>query len=109
MSGFILCFYTGYGWCDDATHLIWESSYTKTPPVIDGKMDEVWGRTKPLTVTIREAIGGDNPRQVVLRALHSDDTFYVMAQWPDVTKSDMRDPYVWSNEKKDYRTPIETG
>lgn len=105
MSGFILCFYAAYGWCDDSTHLIWESSFTKTLPVIDGKMEEVWKRTKPLTVTVREAIGGDNPRQVVLRALHSDDTFYVMAQWPDVTKSDMRDPYIWNAEKKDYDRP----
>jgi hypothetical protein len=78
MSGFILCFYAEYGWCDDPTHLIWESSYTKTPPVIDGKMEEVWERTKPLTVTVREAIGGDNPGQVVLRALHTDDTLFVM-------------------------------
>ncbi|MBM4067095.1 MAG: hypothetical protein FJ266_15925 [Planctomycetes bacterium] len=105
MSGFILCFYAEYGWCDDPTHLTWESSYTKTPPVIDGKMDEIWGRAKPLAVTIREAIGGDNPGQVVLRALHTDDTIYVMAQWPDVTKSDMRDPYIWNAEKKDYERP----
>jgi hypothetical protein len=28
-----------------------------------------------------------------------------MAQWPDETKSDMRDPYVWNVEKKDYERP----
>jgi len=105
MSGFILCFYAEDGWCDDPTHLIWESSFTKTPPVIDGKIEEVWERTKPLTVTVREAIGGDNPRQIVLCALHSDDTFYVMAQWPDDTKSVMRDPYIWNAEKKAYDRP----
>ena len=105
MSGFILCFYAEYGWCDDPAHLIWESSYTKTQPVIDGKMEEVWKRTKPLTVTVREAIGGDNPGQVVLRALNTDDTLYVMAQWPDNTKSVMRDPYIWNAEKKAYDRP----
>ena len=105
MSGFILCFYAEYGWCDDPAHLIWESSYTKTPPVIDGKMEEVWERTKPLTVTVREAIGGDNPGQVVLRALNTDDTLYVMAQWPDNTKNVMRDPYIWNAEKKAYDRP----
>ena len=105
MSGFILCFYAEYGWCDDPTRLIWESSYTKTPPVIDGKMEEVWERTKPLTVTVREAIGGDNPGQVVLRALNTDDTLYVMVQWPDDTKSIMRDPYIWNAEKKAYERP----
>ena len=105
MSGFILCFYAGYGWCNDSAQLTWESSYTKTPPVLDGNMDDIWGRAKPLAVTVREAIGGDNSGQVVLRALHTDDTFYVMAQWHDDTKSDMRDPYVWNAEKKDYERP----
>lgn len=50
-------------------------------------------------------MGGDNPAGVVLRALHTDDTFYVMAQWPDDTKSDMRDPYIWNAEKKIYERP----
>ncbi len=81
------------------------SFYTKAPPVIDGKRDEVWKKAKPLTITVREAIGGDNPRQVVLQALHTDDSFYIMAQWPDETKSDLRDPYVWNAEKKEYERP----
>lgn len=94
-----------YGWGNEIEPPVWESSYTKTPPTIDGKMDEIWGEAKPLTVTVREAIGGHNPKPVVLRALHTDDNFYVMAQWPDETKSDMRDPYVWNVEKKDYERP----
>lgn len=105
MGSFLLCFYTGYGWCNDSMHLIWESSYTKTPPVVDGKREDVWERAKPLIVTVREAIGGDNPGQVVLRALNTDDTLYVMVQWPDNTKSDMRDPYIWNAEKKEYDRP----
>ncbi|MGR3310754.1 MAG: ethylbenzene dehydrogenase-related protein [Candidatus Brocadiales bacterium] len=94
-----------YGWSDESIPLVWESSYTKTPPIIDGKMDEVWEKAKPLIVTVREAMGGDNPKRVVLRALHTDDTFYMVTQWPDNTKSDMRDPYVWNAEKEDYERP----
>lgn len=105
ISGFFLFFYSEYGWSAESSSLIWESSYTKTLPSIDGKVDEVWEKAKPLTVTVRKAIGGDNPRQVILRALHTDDTFYMMAQWPDDTRSDMRDPYVWNAEKKDYERP----
>lgn len=105
VSGFFLLFYPAYGWSTESTELIWESSYTKTPPIIDGKVDEVWKKAKPLTVTVREAIGGDNPNPVVLRALHNDDTFYMMAQWHDDTRSDMRDPYVWNAVKKDYERP----
>src|SRR3990167_2779807 len=102
---FLLCFYTTYGWCVESSSLVWESSYTKTSPTIDGNVDNIWQQAKSLTVIVREAIGGDNPVEVVLRALHNDDTLYVMAQWPDNTKSDIRDPYIWNAEKKDYERP----
>lgn len=102
---FLLCIYSDYGWCDESTSLIWESSYIKTAPTIDGKVDEVWEKAKSVTIMVREAMGGDNPVAVVLRALHSEDTLYVLAQWPDNTKSDMRDPYIWNAEKKDYERP----
>ena len=95
----------GYGWSFDSETPIWESYYTKTPPIIDGKMDEIWGKAKPLTVIVREAVGADNPKTVILRSLHTDDTFYMIAQWPDVTKSDMRDPYVWNTEREKYERP----
>ena len=105
ISGFLLCFYSDYVWCGELSPLVWESSYTKIPPAIDGKMDKIWEQAKPLTVVVKEAMGGDNPTEVVLRALHTEDTFYVLAQWPDSTKSDMRDPYTWNVQKKDYERP----
>ena len=82
--------------------LRWESSFTAAAPAIDGAMDDLWERSKPLTVVVREAVGGHNPRSVVLRSLHSDDHLYVLAQWPDTTKSDMRDPYLWNAVSKSY-------
>ncbi len=105
MSGLLLCFYSDYGWSATSTSLVWESSYTKTSPTVDGKMDKIWEQARPLTVVVREAMGGDNPTEVVLRALHTDDTLYVLAQWPDDTKNDMRDPYIWNEAKKDYDRP----
>jgi Ethylbenzene dehydrogenase. len=68
-------------------------------------MEKIWEQAKPFTVVVREAMGGNNPTEVVLRALHTDDTLYVLAQWPDDTKSDMRDPYIWNESKKDYDRP----
>ncbi|MCH7910412.1 MAG: hypothetical protein IIB38_12440, partial [Candidatus Hydrogenedentes bacterium] len=85
--------------------LVWTSTYTASPPGIDGQIDEVWANAKPLTLTIREALGSGDPTQVVLRALHTDDSLYVLAQWPDTTRSDMRDPYIWNDEKKEYERP----
>lgn len=95
----------GWGWTQDPVPLVWHSIYTKTPPRIDGESDDVWKTAKPLTVMVREAMGGDHPKPVTLRALYTDDTLYVLAQWPDDTKSDMRDPYVWNPEIQRYERP----
>ena len=95
----------GWGWTQDPVPLVWNSTYTKTPPRIDGVLDEVWNTAAPLTVMVREAMGGDHPRPVTLRALHTDDALYVFAQWPDDTKSDLRDPYVWDPEAQGYKRP----
>ena len=87
------------------TALLWQSSYTSMVPEIDGELDEVWENSKPLLVEVREAVGGHNPRTVVLRALHTDDRVYVSAQWPDATRSDIRDPYVWNTNENKYERP----
>lgn len=84
---------------------VWESTYTKTAPTLDGKLEDVWQTAKPITVVVRKALGGDRARPVALRALHTDDTFYMAAQWPDETKSDLRDPYVWNAAQNVYERP----
>ena len=84
---------------------LWESRHTSTVPEIDGSIDPVWETAKPLLVTVREAFGGNNPVTVELRALHTDVALYVLARWPDATKSDMRDPYVWSSATNAYERP----
>lgn len=89
----------------DEQPLVWEAAYTTSPPTVDGTVDRVWDKAKPLTVVVREAMGGGNPRRVVLRALYTDDTLYVLSEWPDATRSDMRDPYVWNPQKKQYERP----
>ncbi len=101
----LLMLQSQYGWCNESSAQIWKSSYTKSPPLIDGMIDDVWNNALPLTVKVREAMGGDNPFPVELRALHTDDTLYVMARWPDNTKSDMRDPYVWNAGLNSYERP----
>ncbi len=88
-----------------AAGLVWQSRHTTVPPQVDGVVDEVWRTARPLKVVVREAFGGGNPKTVVLRALHTDEKVYVMARWPDATKSDMRDPYVWNAAERVYRRP----
>ncbi|HHT9106486.1 MAG TPA: ethylbenzene dehydrogenase-related protein [Candidatus Wujingus californicus] len=105
ISSFFLCFYSICGWCGESEYIVWTSHYTKIPPVVDGKMDKAWETATFVTVMAREAIGGDKPIPVILRALHTEDTLYVMAKWHDTTKSDMRDPFIWNAEKKDYDRP----
>jgi len=54
---------------------------------------------------VRKALGGQRPTPVVLRALHTQDSLFVLAQWPDATRSDMRDPFVWNAAKQMYERP----
>ena len=89
----------------DESPLVWEASFTPNPPSIDGQIDNSWSKAKPLTVVVREALGGTRPRQVILRALYTDDSLYVLATWLDATRSDMRDPYVWDAKKNEYQRP----
>jgi hypothetical protein len=81
------------------------ATFTVELPTMDGKIDMPWEVAVPLTVTVREAFGGGDSKQVVLRALYTDEQFFVLAEWPDTTLSDMRDPYVWSTETKQYERP----
>lgn len=85
--------------------LQWESVRVKAPPEIDGEVDSVWSEAVPLLVPVREAFGGGAEREVKLKALHTSDTLYVLAEWSDDTRSDMRDPYIWNQDKKDYDRP----
>lgn len=95
----------GAGWSDESRVPVWESVRVSQAPVLDGQVDEVWAKARPLTIYVREAMGGDHPKQVVLRSVHTADSFFVLAQWPDATRSDMRDPYVWNKEQQVYDRP----
>jgi hypothetical protein len=89
----------------EAPPLEWLSTYVEQAPVLDGKQDDAWKQAIPLSVPVREALGGGAPTEVILRALHTDDSLYVLAQWPDVTASEQRDPYVWNATANNYDRP----
>lgn len=85
--------------------VVWQAAPIDQAPIIDGVQDEVWSKAKPVTVEVREAIGGAGQRTVTLRAVYTNDTLYVLAQWKDATRSDVRDPYVWNASKNAYERP----
>lgn len=89
----------------EAAPIEWTSTRVETAPVLDGQADAVWSKAVPLQVTVREAIGGTAPRVVTLRAVHTEDALFVLAQWPDATHSAMRDPYVWNAAQSVYDRP----
>jgi hypothetical protein len=82
--------------------LVWNVAHATEPPAVDGQAEALWEKAAALTVTVRKTLRPDQSRSVRLRALHCRDTIYVLAQWPDATRSDMRDPYVWNNAKQAY-------
>ena len=84
---------------------LWVSTHVDSAPALDGDIEGLWSQAVPLSVTVREALGAGAPITVILRALHTDDAFFVLAQWPDATRSDMRDPYRWNASSNSYERP----
>lgn len=85
--------------------ITWQSMYVEQAPSLDGRPEAIWDQAVPLRVTVREALGGGMPTEVILRAVHTDDSLYVLARWPDATASGMRDPYVWNAANRNYERP----
>lgn len=85
--------------------VVWVAKKAASAPVIDGTIDNVWSKATVCEVTIRQAFGGGDAFVVRLKALYTADSLFVLAQWNDDTKSDMRDPFVWNEEKKVYERP----
>lgn len=65
------------------------------PPTLDGMMEDSWKDAPPLTVKV---LGGRNlpggTTEVTLRALHTTDMVYFLAQYKDPTNSLRRSPWV---------------
>lgn len=85
--------------------LKWVSAYTSEVPTLDGRIEALWEQAPLLRVIVREAMGAGAPVEVLLRAVHTGDSLYVLAQWPDVTASEQRDPYVWNAMAGAYERP----
>lgn len=66
-------------------------------PALDGRVDEMWDRADTIKVTVSEGVnlpGGST--ELTLKALYSEDTLYLLAQWNDPTRSHQRSP--WKKE-----------
>jgi len=54
-----------------------------SPPVIDGQVDSVWASAVPLQLPLTWGLDGtEHALHVELRALHTDEAVYFLAQWP---------------------------
>ena len=54
-----------------------------SPPVIDGQVDSVWATAVPLQLPLTWGLDGtEHALDVKLRALHTDEAVYFLAQWP---------------------------
>ena len=62
-------------------HLV--SRRVASPPAIDGQVDAVWTNSVPLRLPLTWGWGGtEHALDVELRALHTDEAVYFLAQWP---------------------------
>ncbi|MBI2952893.1 MAG: ethylbenzene dehydrogenase [Chloroflexi bacterium] len=62
-------------------------------PTLDGAVEDVWNKAKPLTIHVD---GGINKGEtdVTMKALYAQDTIYFLAQYKDPTESLRRQPWV---------------
>lgn len=68
-------------------------------PVIDGKVDALWAKAEALTTY--DPIARIN---ITLKAVHTGKEIFILAQFPDKTKSMAQQDYVWDKDKKEYIT-----
>lgn len=67
---------------------------TVTAPTIDGSVDDVWSKAKPLAISVSGGANLPNGSTTVeLRALYTADNVYFLAQWADPTESNRRMPW----------------
>jgi hypothetical protein len=59
------------------------SQRTGSPPAVDGQVEALWETAAPLRVPLTwGAEGTEHALDVELRALHDEQTLYLLAQWP---------------------------
>ncbi len=67
-------------------------------PVIDGKMDSIWKKAKPVKVKDRRVNA-----TIELRALYTDREIFILARYPDSREDRIHKPWVWDKELKAYK------
>lgn len=59
------------------------SQRVASPPVIDGQIEGVWATAEPLRMPLTWGLDGtEHALDVELRALHTSEAVYFLAQWP---------------------------
>jgi hypothetical protein len=59
------------------------SQWTTSPPTVDGAVDDAWAGAEPLRASLTWGIHGtEHALDVELRALHTGQAIYFLAQWP---------------------------
>ena len=67
-------------------------------PLIDGKIDSIWQKAKPIMVKDRR-VGAT----IELRAVYTDKEIFILARYPDKREDRMHKPWVWDRELKAYK------
>jgi len=71
-----------------------EAVKVKTPPALDGKMDPLWKKAKPMTVKVIDGANLPNGEtDVTLRSVYTKDMVYFLVQYKDATQSLRRSPW----------------
>lgn len=73
----------------------------KVAPTLDGKADDTaWKNVRPLTLSLKRKGKGTHIPKVTVKAVHSDGTLYILAQWKDKSMDTEYRPYIWDEATK---------
>lgn len=92
LVGALLALAVGTGYAKEKDVL--EAVKVKTPPKLDGMIDDAWKTAKPLTIKVIDGAnlpGGET--DVTLKAVYTEDMVYFLAQYKDATQSFRRSPW----------------
>jgi hypothetical protein len=80
--------------------LVIEARRVPTPPLLDGDAkDPAWRSARNVDIPLE---GGNATDSLAVRAVHANETLYLLLEWSDATRDIAYRPWIWDSTRKTY-------